>query len=121
MIFANRKLAQGAASLLFAATALFGCVTTAPPTQTKVEEPEVRAEPPSDSDVAPRLVVLIILELFVFPGLIIPGVIGALLAGGALVLAGVLVGALLPSKPPKPPEVKPASPGTPTVPSEGVD
>jgi drug/metabolite transporter (DMT)-like permease len=42
-------------------------------------------------------------------------------AGGALVLAGVLVGALLPSKPPKPPEVKPASPSTPTVPSEGVD
>jgi drug/metabolite transporter (DMT)-like permease len=41
-------------------------------------------------------------------------------AGGALVLAGVLIGALLPSKPPRPPETKPASPA-PTVSSEGAD
>jgi drug/metabolite transporter (DMT)-like permease len=43
------------------------------------------------------------------------------IAGGALVLAGVLVGALLPSKPPRPPETKPASPGAPTVSGEGAD
>ncbi len=39
-------------------------------------------------------------------------------AGGVLVLAGVLVGALLPSRPPRPPEIKPASP---TVSGEGAD
>lgn len=42
-------------------------------------------------------------------------------AGGVLVLAGVLVGALLPSKPPKPPEKAPAGTGAPTVSGEGAD
>ena len=43
------------------------------------------------------------------------------IAGGGLVLAGVLVGALLPSKPPSPPEKKPASPGEPSISGEGAD
>lgn len=43
------------------------------------------------------------------------------LAGGVLVLAGVLVGALLPSKPPKPPEIAQAGTGAPTVSGEGAD
>jgi drug/metabolite transporter (DMT)-like permease len=42
-------------------------------------------------------------------------------AGGVLVLAGVLVGALLPSKPPSPPEKAQASKGAPTVSGEGAD
>jgi drug/metabolite transporter (DMT)-like permease len=42
-------------------------------------------------------------------------------AGGVLVLAGVLVGALLPSKPPSPPEKAQASSGAPTVSGEGAD
>jgi len=41
--------------------------------------------------------------------------------GGVLVLAGVLVGALLPSKPPRPPEKAQAPPGEPTVSGEGAD
>jgi len=43
------------------------------------------------------------------------------IAGGALVLAGVLVGALLPSRPPKPPEKAQASPGEPSISGEGAD
>jgi drug/metabolite transporter (DMT)-like permease len=43
------------------------------------------------------------------------------IAGGGLVLAGVLVGALLPSKPPSPPEKTPASPGEPSISREGAD
>lgn len=43
------------------------------------------------------------------------------IAGGVLVLAGVLVGALLPSKPPKPPEKAQAATGAPTVSGEGAD
>jgi drug/metabolite transporter (DMT)-like permease len=43
------------------------------------------------------------------------------LAGAVLVLAGVLVGALLPSRPPRPPEIAPATPGKPTISSEGAD
>jgi drug/metabolite transporter (DMT)-like permease len=42
-------------------------------------------------------------------------------AGGVLVLAGVLVGALLPSKPPSPPEKAQAGSGAPTISSEGAD
>jgi drug/metabolite transporter (DMT)-like permease len=42
-------------------------------------------------------------------------------SGGILVLAGVVVGALLPSKPPQPPEKKVASPGEPSVSGEGAD
>jgi drug/metabolite transporter (DMT)-like permease len=42
-------------------------------------------------------------------------------AGGVLVLAGVLVGAILPSKPPSPPEKVQASSGAPTVSGEGAD
>jgi drug/metabolite transporter (DMT)-like permease len=42
-------------------------------------------------------------------------------AGGVLVLAGVLVGALLPSKPPSPPEQDQTSSEAPTVSSEGAD
>ncbi len=42
-------------------------------------------------------------------------------AGAVLVLAGVLVGALLPSRPPRPPEKTPASPAAPEISSEGVD
>ena len=43
------------------------------------------------------------------------------IAGAVLVLAGVLVGALLPSKPPSPPERAQASPGAPTTSGEGAD
>jgi drug/metabolite transporter (DMT)-like permease len=43
------------------------------------------------------------------------------LAGGVLVIAGVLVGALLPSKPPRPPQPAQASSGAPTVSGEGAD
>jgi drug/metabolite transporter (DMT)-like permease len=43
------------------------------------------------------------------------------IAGGVLVLAGVLVGALLPSKPPSPPEEAPTSPGEPSISGEGAD
>jgi drug/metabolite transporter (DMT)-like permease len=43
------------------------------------------------------------------------------IAGGVLVLVGVLVGALLPSKPPSPPEEAQASPGEPSVSSEAAD
>lgn len=43
------------------------------------------------------------------------------IAGGVLVLAGVIVGALLPSKPPGPPEKAQASPGAPTASGEGAD
>lgn len=43
------------------------------------------------------------------------------IAGAVLVLAGVLVGALLPSRPPSPPEKAQASSGTPTVSGEGAD
>ena len=43
------------------------------------------------------------------------------IAGAVLVLAGVLVGALLPSRPPRPPEKAQASSGTPTVSGEGAD
>jgi len=43
------------------------------------------------------------------------------IAGGVLVLAGVLVGALLPSKPPSPPKEAQASSGAPTVSGEGAD
>ncbi len=43
------------------------------------------------------------------------------IGGGVLVLAGVLVGALLPSKPPKPPEKALAGTGAPTVSGEGAD
>jgi drug/metabolite transporter (DMT)-like permease len=42
-------------------------------------------------------------------------------AGGLLVLAGVLVGALLPSKPPGPPEKAQASSAAPTTSGEGAD
>jgi drug/metabolite transporter (DMT)-like permease len=41
--------------------------------------------------------------------------------GAVLVLAGVVVGALLPSKPPSPPEEAQASAGAPTVSSESAD
>jgi|GEM_PF-280993 drug/metabolite transporter (DMT)-like permease len=43
------------------------------------------------------------------------------IAGGVLVLAGVFVGALLPSKPPSPPEKTEASTEAPTVSGEGAD
>lgn len=43
------------------------------------------------------------------------------LAGAVLVLAGVIVGALLPSKPPGPPEKVQASSGAPTASGEGAD
>ena len=43
------------------------------------------------------------------------------IAGGALVLAGVLVGALLPSRPPRPPEKAQADPGEPSMSGEGAD
>ena len=43
------------------------------------------------------------------------------IAGGVLVLAGVLVGALLPSKPPTPPEQAQAPPGESSIFSEGAD
>ncbi len=43
------------------------------------------------------------------------------IAGGVLVLAGVIVGALLPSKPPGPPEKAQASPGATTASGEGAD
>jgi drug/metabolite transporter (DMT)-like permease len=43
------------------------------------------------------------------------------IAGAVFVLAGVLVGALLPSKTPKPPEKAQASSGAPTVSGEGAD
>ena len=41
--------------------------------------------------------------------------------GGVLVLAGVVVGALLPSKPPQPPEEKVARTGEPSISGEGAD
>jgi drug/metabolite transporter (DMT)-like permease len=41
--------------------------------------------------------------------------------GGVLVLAGVVVGALLPSKPPQPPEEKVAPTGEPSISGEGAD
>lgn len=43
------------------------------------------------------------------------------IAGGVLVLAGVIVGALLPSKPPKSPEIAQDKPGAPSVSREGAD
>lgn len=43
------------------------------------------------------------------------------IVGGILVFAGVLVGALLPSKPPSPPEPAQATPGTPSVSGEGAN
>jgi drug/metabolite transporter (DMT)-like permease len=43
------------------------------------------------------------------------------IAGGVLVLAGVIVGALLPSKPPRPPEEVHPSPGTRSVSGESAD
>ncbi len=43
------------------------------------------------------------------------------IAGGVLVLAGVLVGALLPSKPPSPPQKIQAHPGEPSISGEGAD
>jgi drug/metabolite transporter (DMT)-like permease len=43
------------------------------------------------------------------------------IAGGVLVLAGVLVGAILPSKPPSPPEKAQTSPGAPTISGEAAD
>jgi drug/metabolite transporter (DMT)-like permease len=43
------------------------------------------------------------------------------IAGGVLVLAGVIVGALLPSKPPSPPQKAQAGSGAPTVSGEGAD
>lgn len=43
------------------------------------------------------------------------------IAGGVLVLGGVLVGALLPSKPPKPSQHAPVSPGSTSIPSESGD
>ena len=43
------------------------------------------------------------------------------IAGGVLVLAGVLVGALLPSKPPSPPEAAPITPGETSISGEGAD
>lgn len=43
------------------------------------------------------------------------------IAGGVLVLAGVIVGALLPSKPPGPPEKTQVTPGAPTASGEGAD
>jgi drug/metabolite transporter (DMT)-like permease len=42
-------------------------------------------------------------------------------AGGVLVLAGVLVGALLPSKPPSRPEPAPITPGETSISGEGAD
>lgn len=42
------------------------------------------------------------------------------IAGGALVLAGVLIGALLPSKPPKPPEKSPIEPGEVSISGESA-
>ncbi len=42
-------------------------------------------------------------------------------AGGVLVLAGVLVGALLPSKPPSHPEPAPITPGESSISGEGAD
>jgi drug/metabolite transporter (DMT)-like permease len=43
------------------------------------------------------------------------------IAGGVLVLAGVLIGALLPSKPPKPSEKTPIKSGEPSISSESAD
>jgi drug/metabolite transporter (DMT)-like permease len=43
------------------------------------------------------------------------------IAGGVLVLAGVLIGALLPSKPPKPSEKSPIKPGEPSISGESAD
>lgn len=64
MISANRKLAWGAAGMLLAAMALRGCATTAPPPAATIEKPAVETQPPSQSGVAPKLVVLVVLDQF---------------------------------------------------------
>lgn len=60
----HSRVARGAIVSALALVVLHACATTAPPAKTAVQEPVVEAVPPSQSDVAPRLVVLIVLDQF---------------------------------------------------------
>jgi hypothetical protein len=66
VILKSSRLESAALVLTLTAVAGFGCATTAPATKPPVEEPpvEVEVEPPSRSGVAPKLVVLIVLDQF---------------------------------------------------------
>ena len=55
------RLALGAA---LATTLALGCATTPQPTPTVVDKPTAKSAPRSQSDIAPRLVVLIVLDQF---------------------------------------------------------